>query len=173
LNKASIILISHVNLIKPEELEKLKKKIKSLAPKAFLVESCLEPLFFYRADKRSRVSLDRLQNHRVTTFSGVGTPRSFQLLLSSCQIKPARNFEFEDHHPFSDEELQEVKRVSISAAAEEIVTTEKDFYRDPEKITKILNPLVLATRLRILTGEEILNERLFKLLGVTGHERLA
>jgi len=167
LKKAGIIVLSHVNLIKPAELEQLKAKIQSLAPKAFIAESYLEPLFFYRADRRSRVSLDRLQHRRVTTFSGVGTPRSFQLLLSHCQIKPARNFEFNDHHFFTETELQEIKGISETASVDEIVTTEKDFYRNPEMITKVLNPLVLATRLRIASGEEILTERLFRLLGVT------
>lgn len=166
LKKAVILVISHVNLVKPEELESLKARLQKLAPKAFLVESYLEPLFLYRADKRSRVSLQRLQQRRVSTFSGVGTPRSFQLLLSRCQIKPVRNFEFEDHHVFTKEDLEEIKRVSESASVDEIITTEKDFYRSPGIITKVLNPLVLAARLRIGSGEEVLTDRLFHLLGV-------
>ncbi len=167
LKKAAILVLSHTNLAKPQEVEKLKARIRTLAPNAFLVESYLEPLFFYRADRRTRIPLEKLQNHRVATFSGVGTPRSFQLLLSRHQIKPIRNFEFEDHHVFTEAELQEIKQVSQTAGVDEIITTEKDFYRDPEKTRRILNPLVLAARLRIAEGEDVLTERLFRLLGVT------
>jgi tetraacyldisaccharide-1-P 4'-kinase len=103
----------------------------------------------------------------VATFSGVGTPRSFQLLLANSLIKPVRNFEFEDHHIFTENELRDIKRVSEAASADEIITTEKDFYRSPELITRVLNPLILAARLRISVGEEVLTERLFRLLGVT------
>jgi len=166
LKKASIVVLNHVNLVKPEEVTELKNKIQSIAPNAFVAESYLEPLFFYRADRHKRVSLDRLQNQRVTTFSAVGMPRSFQLLLSRCQIKTSRNFEFTDHHPFTEKELEEIKEVSKSAAVDDIITTEKDFYRSPDSITRILNPLVLATRLRILSGEEVLMDRLLRLLGV-------
>lgn len=166
LKKANILVLNHVNLISPEEKEKLKKKIRELTPDAFLVETCMEPLFLYRAKKRSRIGLDRLKNRRVATFSGVGTPRSFQLLLSQFHIKPVRNFEFEDHHAFTKSELEEIRDVSESSSVEEVITTEKDFYRSREAITEILNPLVLAARLRVLSGEEILTDRLMRLLGV-------
>ena len=167
LKKAAIIAIAHVNLVKPEELTKLREKIRQVAPSAFLVETYLEPLFFYRAKKRSRLSIDRLKNQRVATFSGVGAPRSFQLLLSRLHLKPVRNFEFADHHMFSETDLKEIKQVSQSGEVDEVITTEKDFYRSRDAIANILDPLVLAVRLRISAGEDVLTERLFRLLGVT------
>lgn len=163
---ANIIVLTHVNLVGAKVLERLRREITKLSPSSFLTEAYLEPLFFYRASQRTRLSLDQLVNHRVTTFSAVGNPRSFQLLLSCCGIKPIRNFEFCDHHTFSKEELKEVRRVSEEGEAEEIITTEKDFYRSPRLITETLNPLILATRLQIASGEEILTDRIFRLLGV-------
>ncbi|MSR77861.1 MAG: tetraacyldisaccharide 4'-kinase [Candidatus Omnitrophica bacterium] len=166
LKRASVVMISHCNLVLPAELKKLREKISEVAPKAFLVESYLEPLFFYRAKNRDRVMLTKLQNHKVTTFSGVGTPISFQKLLSSIQVKPVLNFEFTDHHEFTKKELEEIKKASQVKGLEEIITTEKDFYRCASLMTQVLNPLILATRLRIKSGEEVLNEKLFRLVGV-------
>lgn len=170
LKRAQIIVISHANLVGGRPLEELIQRLKAVAPQTHIVTSYLEPLFFYRAKKRFRVSLDRLRKQRVTTFSGVGTPRSFQLLLAHHEIKPVRNFEFMDHHPYRREELEEIKEISKAASADEIVTTEKDYYRSASLIAETLDPLVLATRLRILSGEDILTERLFHLLGVTPHD---
>jgi tetraacyldisaccharide 4'-kinase len=167
LRRAAIVVLTHVNLISADGLEKLRGEIKRLAPNALIVEAYLEPLFFYRAKKRSRVPLDRLGNRRVATFSAIGCPRSFQLLLSRLGIKPIRNFEFCDHHQFTRQELEEIHEVGRQAEVDEIVTTEKDFYRAPEKITQILDPLVLAARVQISSGEEILRDRLFRLLGVS------
>lgn len=164
LRRAHAVVVSHSNLAPAEEIRKLRETVRQYAPQALWVESYLEPLFFYRAKNRERVMLDRLQKHKVTTFSAIGSPRSFQLLLASIQIKPVRNFEFTDHHVFSDKELQEIRSVSESARAEEVVTTEKDFYRSPEQLIRALNPLVLATRLRIKSGEEMLMEKIFRLL---------
>lgn len=166
LRKANIVVLTHVNLVGAEALKKLKEQVRQLAPQAQVVEAYMEPLFLYRAKNRSRLSLEKMQNKKVTTFAAVGTPRSFQLVLQRSGIKTVRNFEFLDHHEYTEKELNEIKDVSRAAGAEEIITTEKDFYRSRELITKALNPLVLAARLRILSGEEILTDRLLRLLGI-------
>lgn len=166
LKRASIVVISHSNLVKPKELEDLKTEIRSHNPKVYLVDTQLEPLFFYRAKKKVRVPLNKLENQKVATFSGVGAPRSFQLVLSRLQMRPVRNFEFSDHHRFSERELREIKEVSTSAAVTDIITTEKDYYRCQDMISDIVNPLILATRLRVASGEGLLMQNISKLLGI-------
>lgn len=168
MKRAEIIVISHANLITAKELTELREEISKHAPQAAIVETYLEPLFFYRAKKKVRVAINRLENQRVTTFSAVAAPRSFQMLLTRMHIKPTRNFEFTDHHHYKEKELKEIRDVSLSAGAGEIITTEKDFYRCPDLIADTLNPLVLATKVHVTAGEEVLNERLNRLLGVTG-----
>jgi tetraacyldisaccharide-1-P 4'-kinase len=85
-------------------------------------------------------------------------------VLQRFQLKTVRNFEFLDHHEYTKEELLKIKEVAKSAGAEEIITTEKDFYRSRELISETLNPLVLAARLKVVLGDEILTDRLSRLL---------
>jgi len=166
LSRAAIIVLTHVNLVKPEELKALKEKIVALAPQVQFVETVMEVLFLYRAKTKVRMPIEKMNGRRVATFAAVGTPRSFQLVLQRFQLKTVRNFEFLDHHEYTKEELLQIKEIAQSAGAEEIITTEKDFYRSRQLIGDTLNPLVLAARLRVVTGEEILTDRLFRLLGV-------
>ena len=166
LKRAAIIVLAHVNLVSPEELKILKEKLSLLAPQAQMVETLMEVLFLYRAKTKVRTSIEKMAGRRVATFAAVGTPRSFQLVLQRFRLKTIRNFEFLDHHEYTKAELLKIKEVAQSAGAEEIITTEKDFYRSRELITEMLNPLVLAARLRVVSGEEILTDRLFRLLGV-------
>lgn len=166
LKRAAIVMLTHVNLVSEEELKGLKKKIATLAPQAQILETLMEPLFLYRAKTRTRIFLDKMAKKRVTTFAAVGTPRSFQLVLQRANMKTVRNFEFLDHHEYTEKELEQVKQVSLSANAEEIITTEKDFFRSRELISRVLNPLVLAVRLRIVSGEGMLTDRLARLMGV-------
>lgn len=168
LKRAHGIVLTHVNLVSAEALTQLRDQIRQWAPQAIIAESYFEPLFFYRARKRTRLSLEQLGNCRVATFSAVASPRSFQLLLTRLGIKPARNFEFTDHHPYSIQELEEIRQVSERGEVDEIVTTEKDFYRSSKVISEILDPLILVARLQISVGEEILTDRIFSLLGVNG-----
>lgn len=166
LKRATVLVLTHVNLVKEDELKKIKEKLALLAPQAALVETLMEPLFLYRAKTRARMPLEKLANKRVATFAAVGTPRSFQLLLQRASLKTIRNFEFLDHHDYTEPELLQIKQVAQSAGAEEIITTEKDFYRSRNLIGNVANPLILAARLRVVSGEEILTDRLFRLLGV-------
>jgi tetraacyldisaccharide 4'-kinase len=166
LKRAAIIVLAHVNLVSPEELKTLKEKLSVLAPQARLVETLMEVLFLYRAKTKVRMSIEKMNGKRVATFAAVGTPRSFQLVLQRFHLKTVRNFEFLDHHEYTSAELLKIREIAQSAGAEEIITTEKDFYRSRELITNTLNPLVLAARLRVVSGEEILTDRLFRLLGV-------
>ncbi len=164
LGRAHIIIFNDVNLLPRKNFEEIKKEVRALAPKAELLEAQREPLYFYYANSRSRLELDKLRGKRVTTFSGVGTPRSFQLLIAQLGLKAARNFEFCDHHVFSEKELREVLEVKMSSESEQIITTEKDFFRCEESIKTILNPLILKTSLRIIVGDTILKDRLRRLL---------
>lgn len=166
LTRAAIIVLTHVNLVNPEELKKLKEKLAGLAPQARLVETVMEVLFLYRAKTKVRIAIEKMTGHKVATFAAVGTPRSFQLVLQRFLLKTVRNFEFLDHHEYTKEELLQVKEIAQSAGAEEIITTEKDFYRSRALITETLNPLVLAARLKVVSGEEVLTDRLFRLLGI-------
>ena len=166
LKRAAIIVLTHVNLVTPEELKLLKEKIAALAPQAQTVETMMEVLFLYRAKTKVRTPVEKMAGRRVATFAAVGTPRSFQLVLQRFLLKTVRNFEFLDHHEYTKEELLKIKEVAKSAGAEEIITTEKDFHRSRELISDTLNPLILAARLRVVSGEEILTDRLFRLLGV-------
>ncbi|MBU9889658.1 MAG: tetraacyldisaccharide 4'-kinase [Candidatus Omnitrophica bacterium] len=166
LSKASIVMLTHVNLVGEEELKALRKKIGTLAPQAQVLETCMEPLFLYRAKTKTRIFLEKMSKKRVTTFAAVGTPRSFQLVLQRAGMKTVRNFEFLDHHEYTEKELEQIKQVSLSANAEEMITTEKDFFRSRDLISRVLNPLVLAARLRIVSGEGMLTDRIARLIGV-------
>lgn len=166
LRYADRVVLTHADLVPPKTLDELRKKISSLAPRAARIEAALEPLFFYRASKRSRVPLQQLTGRRITTFSGLGCPRSFQLSLARLGMRPMRNFEFCDHHPFTEQELLEIREVSHKSEAQEIITTEKDFFRNPKLITQVLDPLVLVARMQVTSGEEALTDKIFSLLGV-------
>ncbi len=164
LKRADMIIFNDVNLIARKLFEEIRTKVKTFAPKAEMIEAQREPLYFYWANTKDRMDLGRMRGKRVTTFSGVGTPRSFQLLLTNLGVKTIRNFEFADHHPFTGPEIREIQEVKESSQSDFIVTTEKDFLRKEKLITDILNPLILKTSLRITAGELVLRERLRKLL---------
>jgi tetraacyldisaccharide 4'-kinase len=83
---------------------------------------------------------------RIIIFCGIGYPDKFFNSFSSFEI--IEKVVFPDHYPFSNEDIEElVSRAGSSNA--QLVTTEKDFLRIPEKyrynITAVPVKIVLDT----------------------------
>ncbi len=165
LKRASLVVLTDVNLTARKDLETLKTKIRSIAGNVDFVEAHREALYFYRPESKERIPADRLQGLRVTTFSGIGTPRSFQMLLNQLGLKNVRNFEFSDHHPYTETELKEIVKTKEVSESHEIITTEKDFYRNEKEMRRIVKPLILKVRLRLTNGETLLHQNLSKFSG--------
>ena len=165
LKRASMIVLNDVNLKPRQELDQLKKTIRQIVGSEIpFVEAYHEPLYFYRPYSRERLAPERLEGERVTSFSGIGMPRSFQMLLNQIGLRTARNFEFCDHHMYTEQELKEIRAMKELSESEEIVTTEKDFFRCEELMNKIFRPLVLKVRLRFTGGEDVLARKLDELV---------
>jgi tetraacyldisaccharide 4'-kinase len=166
LKRASIILLTDVNLVRRADVDQLRSRIQALAPQVSFVEARHEPLYFYRPRTREKVYLERLSGSRVTCFSGIGTPRSFQMLLNHIGLRTVRSFEFCDHHAYTESELNEIKLMKESSDSEHVITTEKDYFRCEQSIPKIVKPLVLKVQLVISSGEEVFQGQLKDVAGI-------
>ncbi|MEA2820153.1 MAG: tetraacyldisaccharide 4-kinase [Bradyrhizobium sp.] len=76
----------------------------------------------------SEASVAALRGKRVLAFAGIGDPQRFFRTLRGSDVDVAAEQAFDDHHPFSDREIE-----ALAAAAKRdgltLVTTEKDFAR--------------------------------------------
>jgi tetraacyldisaccharide 4'-kinase len=69
-----------------------------------------------------------LRDKRVYAFAGIGDPRRFFRSLRACGIEVVRERAFADHHPFSQDEVAELRAVAERDGLT-LVTTEKDLAR--------------------------------------------
>jgi tetraacyldisaccharide 4'-kinase len=78
--------------------------------------------------KPQDISVASLRGKRVLAFAGIGDPGRFFRTLRAAGIDVARERAFDDHHPFSQSEIEalvaEAKRDALT-----LVTTEKDLAR--------------------------------------------
>jgi tetraacyldisaccharide 4'-kinase len=65
-------------------------------------------------------------NQPVFAFAGIGRPEKFIASLEACGAHVIGSCFFADHHPYSEDEILELKAVAGEAL---LVTTEKDFVR--------------------------------------------
>ncbi|MHB8878578.1 MAG: tetraacyldisaccharide 4'-kinase [Myxococcaceae bacterium] len=100
-------------------------------------------------------SPEMMRGKRVLALAGLARPSGFLATLAGLGMEPAATRLFADHHPFTPEELREV-RAEAERLEAPIVTTDKDQARLPQGYPA----WVVRLEVEILSGEEHLLARL-------------
>ncbi len=61
-------------------------------------------------------------------FCGIGNPEEFENTLNKYKFKISKKFIFPDHHNYTNEDLEKIKKIALNDKLE-IITTEKDYKR--------------------------------------------
>ena len=61
-------------------------------------------------------------------FCGIGNPEEFENTLYKYKFKISKKFVFPDHHNYTNEDLEKLKKIALNDQLE-IITTEKDYKR--------------------------------------------
>jgi tetraacyldisaccharide 4'-kinase len=78
---------------------------------------------------RARLELDNAPRRaRVTAFAGVGSPSRFFDLLERSGFEVVSRHSFPDHHPYTADNLDELRRAAAREDAA-LITTSKDYVR--------------------------------------------
>jgi len=65
---------------------------------------------------------------KYLSFCGIGNPEEFENTLCKYKFKISKKFVFPDHHSYTNEDLEKLKKIALSDQLE-IITTEKDYKR--------------------------------------------
>ena len=105
-----------------------------------------------------------LAGKKVIAFSGIGSPKTFELLLAEIGMKVIKHFVFSDHHWFFDEDIQMIVKARKTLGVDFIVTTEKDFMRLRDRFMEFLKtePVVVAEIQQVFVAGENAFDRLIK-----------
>lgn len=122
-------------------------------PKVDVIECAHAPKYLQSLDGSQRLELTALKGKRVTAFSGIAVPESFEALLREQGAEIVHTRRFLDHHRFEREEIDEVYTGSREALAEWVLTTEKDAVRLPGDLQPTLPTYFLRLEIEILSGD--------------------
>ena len=167
LRRADLILLTHADT--PHTSAHAKKVVKRLAPNALVLESIHQPTYFYpltqnkNSEKRTDVPTDtkELKGKRILAVCGIGNPNAFVATLMRCSVAHVELLAFPDHHIYTETDAQQIDTAFQTAAAELIVTTQKD----EQKLARFvenwnLPVVVLAVALVITEDDEKINDAL-------------
>jgi tetraacyldisaccharide 4'-kinase len=78
-------------------------------------------------------------------FCGIGRPAKFEATLRELGLDPIHFAVFPDHHPFTDGDMERLRRLA-SADNARLLTTEKDRVRVPARFRPVIEAVKVAVR---------------------------
>ena len=115
LKRADIFVLTQVDCV--IDTGDLVLKLKRINPGALIVESVHKPEGFSGVDKPGELlSLDLFKGKSVAILSGIGNPQGFQNTVCSLGINIADSFQFNDHHDYTQADLDNIIR-AVQAGA--------------------------------------------------------
>ena len=180
LRRADLILLTHADT--PNISAHAKKVVKGLAPNAPVLESIYRPTHLYplaissqqsaismkpslpteteiRDPKAIPTDIKELKGKRVIAVCGIGNPDAFVATLMRCSVASVELLAFPDHHVYTEADKQRIDTAFQAAAADLIVTTQKDEQKLARFVDNWELPIVvLAVALVITDGDEMLTD---------------
>ena len=108
--------------------------------------------------------IKELKGKRILAVCGIGNPEAFVATLTRCSVASVELLAFPDHHVYTETDKQQIHTAFQEAAADLIVTTQKDEQKlaccrgEVASSLRNLPIVVLAVALVITEGDEQFND---------------
>ncbi|MBX3414916.1 MAG: tetraacyldisaccharide 4'-kinase [Pirellulales bacterium] len=162
LRRAGVLALSRADLVDAERRRAIKAEARRHAPDALWIECRHAPGGFRSAVGRE-ASLDSLRGKRVGAFCGLGNPAGFRRTLELAGMEIAAWREFPDHHNYTRDDVESLRRWTASEQIEAVLCTHKDLVKIELDQLGAAPLWALSIGLEITEGLPELETRLAKL----------
>ncbi len=165
IRRADIVLATRADQVDAQRLADIRTLIQRYNPRAAWIEAEHAGIEWVNSDGET-CGLASFQNTPALAISGIGNPKGFETSLQRVGVEWLEHRIFADHHPYSQEDLRnlEVWIESAPLRPEVIVCTGKDLAKLATKRIGGVELWALRIQMKIVQGEEILEDRLTGLL---------
>ena len=166
LRRAHAIILSRTD--QAPDLSSLQRCLKEIVPGVPTVLSRHRPSRLTEFGSSRGLPLAELAGRRVLALSGIASPEGFHRTLMNLGAVLAGTVVFPDHHSYALDDMLHVEKAAQNAAAQLIVTTEKDAVRIPmveRGDMPARTMLILGVDLEITEGQDALERLLTRCVG--------
>ncbi|MCA9398389.1 MAG: tetraacyldisaccharide 4'-kinase, partial [Candidatus Omnitrophica bacterium] len=160
LKRADVIILTKVDLA--QNVLPLKQEIQRIHPQAVVCETMHHPFAVHSLRSKERLEPSFLKGRKVCAISGIGNPDSFDKTLLALEADVHKHFIFEDHHIYTQTDVERIVNYALKNGVIYVITTQKDLPKLKPFIQTFglkLNLLVLEIQFAFITGEEQFLER--------------
>lgn len=157
LTRADRVVITRADQVSAEQLEAIKTKIKQIKSDLEIISTRHQPTYLRDIISKQHQQID-LKNKRVMAVSGIGNPRSFEMTLEELGAEIVKKIRYQDHHSYTEEEINRLFTLATVHNVDKIVTTEKDAVSIDAELIELNNVDIdvqaLGIELEILEGAQ-------------------
>jgi tetraacyldisaccharide 4'-kinase len=155
--RASLIVITRYDQVDTEAMQMLEEQLTALAPEVPVVKAVHQHTHAVTFGSKV-LPLDSLRGKRAFVFCGIGNPEAFVNHVQHNQINVVGTQLFNDHHPYTLDNLKAILNAAKKCDAEIVLCTQKDWVK-----TALLNPDRPEIPLAFLAMELVFVEGIEKL----------
>ncbi|MCE9532743.1 MAG: tetraacyldisaccharide 4'-kinase [Planctomycetes bacterium] len=164
LRRADVVMLTRIDRVDVKIVEEIRKRVQRYT-QAPVVATKHEPVGLMSAEGKT-AECSELRGRPVAGFCGIGNPEAFRKTLLDLGT-PITDFRvFPDHHPYSREDVEDLRRwARLQPADALIATTQKDFVK--LRIENLADRPLWAVRigLKFVDGQDAFDERLVRVIG--------
>lgn len=128
LRRAHAVVLTRTDLVEPGQLEDLEKKLLAANPELAIVRS-IHRSTHAKTFGNKTLDLETLRGKKIFAFCGLGNPDSFLGGLSRAGLNVLAGRSFDDHHAYTEKDMQELVEQAAAFEADLLLTTEKDWVK--------------------------------------------
>jgi tetraacyldisaccharide 4'-kinase len=163
LKRADLIVITRVDQVSREEIDRIRARVLRLHPLCDFVEVDFPATRLIDSGGQTQ-PIQTLAGMRVAAFCGIGNPKAFREGLDrlGCTVIAFRSFP--DHHNYTPAVVEDLDRWSREAPVDAVVCTQKDLVKIG--VEQLGNHRLWAVEIgtRVGSGTEVLDARLTEIL---------
>lgn len=164
LRRAHVAVLTRCDLAGPAAVAELRREVVRRAPALPIVESEHRPALWRNAVGAEQ-ELEALRGKPVAGFCGLGNPEGFRQSLVRLGLDVIAWRTFGDHHPYSREDIEDLRRWARQLPADTaVVTTQKDLVKIRLDRLGDRELWALVIRLHVTAGLDVLEEKLLSVI---------
>lgn len=168
LKRADVVVLTRCDVVPAETVAAIRQRVHTATSDVPVVETIHEPAA-WRSAAGIEQPVETLRGRPIAAFCGIGNPDGFRRTLEQLGLDVMAWRTFPDHHPYSRKDIDDLRRWARQQTSEAVlVTTEKDLVKINLERLGDRGLWALRIRMRVLGGEEALQE---KLRGVLSERR--
>ena len=160
LRRADVVMLTRADRLTPEGRRALVEEVRRYAPELPVVMTKHQPTELVGTDGRTE-PLEALKGRPVAAFCGIGNPEAFRHTLSDLGANPVAFRTFPDHHAYTREDVEDLRRWAAEQPADAVIaTTQKDFVKI--RLPDLSGRPLWAVRvgLAFLEGQDLFDQKL-------------